>query len=119
VLLKQSFQVTGNATTAPTNPYKARPLNGIWATGPYLHNGSVPSLTELLKPDSDRVKEFYVGSWIFDPVNVGITSVPTEGGGPMFLFKTSTVGNSNAGHNFGTTLTAEQKKQLIEYLKSL
>ena len=118
-LLKQSFQVTGNTQTAPTNLYKARPLNGIWATGPYLHNGSVQSLAELLKQDSDRVKEFYVGSWVFDPVNVGITSVPEEGGVPMFLFKTSVTGNSNAGHNFGTTLTAEQKKQLIEYLKSL
>jgi hypothetical protein len=120
VLLKQAFQVTGNAAAAaPSNLYKARPLNGVWATAPYLHNGSVPSLVELLKQDTDRVKEFYVGSWVFDPVNVGVTSVAEEGGVPMFLFKTSIVGNSNAGHNFGTTLTAEQKKQLIEYLKSL
>jgi mono/diheme cytochrome c family protein len=118
-LAKQAFQVSGNTQTAPTNLYKARPLNGIWATGPYLHNGSVPSLAELLKQDADRVKEFYVGSWVLDPVNVGITSVAEEGGVPMFLFSTSIVGNSNTGHNFGTTLTADQKKQLIEYLKSL
>jgi hypothetical protein len=58
----------------------------------------VPSLAELLKQDSDRVKEFYVGSWVFDPVNVGITSVAEVGGVPMFLFKTSITGNSNAGH---------------------
>jgi len=118
-IAEQAFKLTGNTQSAPTNLYKARPLNGVWATGPYLHNGSVPSLAELLKPDSDRVQEFYVGSWVFDPVNVGITSVPEEGGIGMFLFKTSSVGNSNAGHNFGTTLTAQQKRQLIEYLKSL
>ncbi len=118
-LLEQAYKLTGNQPTSFSNKYKARPHNGVWATGPFLHNGSVPTLTELLKKDTERVKEFYVGSWTFDATNVGITSVPEEGGVKHFLFKTTLKGNSNAGHNFGTNLTPEQKKQLIEYVKTL
>ena len=118
-LLKESYQLTGPPPAEFSNRYKARPLNGIWATGPFLHNGSVPTLAELLKTDTERVKEFYVGSWTLDTVNVGITNVPEEGGVKHFLFKTTLKGNSNAGHNFGTDLTAQQKKQLIEYVKTL
>jgi mono/diheme cytochrome c family protein len=117
--VKQALQLTGNTNRPPTNNYKARPLNGIWATGPYLHNGSVLNLTELLKQDKDRVKEFYVGSWVLDPVNVGVTSVAEEGGVPLYLYKTNLTGNTNTGHNFGTDLTADQKKQLIEYINTL
>jgi hypothetical protein len=51
--------------------YRARPLNGIWAMAPYLHNGSVPSLYDLLLPPDQRPKTFYVGSWEFDPEIVG------------------------------------------------
>ena len=79
----------------------------------------MPTLAEMLTKDTERVKEFYVGSWTFDANNVGITSVPEEGGVKHFLFKTTLKGNSNAGHNFGTNLTPEQKKQLIEYVKTL
>ena len=82
--ITQAYKLTGNTQPPPTNNYKARPLNGIWATGPFLHNGSVPTLAELLKTDSERVKEFYVGSWVLDPVNVGITSVPEEGGVKLY-----------------------------------
>jgi len=118
-MVKQAYKLTGNPTPAFSNSYKARPLNGIWATGPFLHNGSVPTLTELLKKDTDRVKEFYVGSWTLDTANVGIVDVAEEGGVKHFLFKTTLKGNSNAGHNYGTDLTPDQKKQLIEYLKTL
>jgi mono/diheme cytochrome c family protein len=117
--VKQAYKLSGNQPTSFSNEYKARPHNGIWATGPFLHNGSVPTLAELLKKDTERVKEFYVGSWTFDATNVGITSVSEEGGVKHFLFKTTLKGNSNAGHNFGTNLTPEQKKQLIEYVKTL
>jgi mono/diheme cytochrome c family protein len=100
--------------------YKARPLNGIWATGPFLHNGSVPTVSELLKQDTERVKRFYVGSWRLDPVDVGITfDVPRENDVDLFLFDTSLPGNSNGGHNFGTQLSADEKKQLVEYIKTL
>jgi hypothetical protein len=97
--------------------YKARPLNGIWATAPYLHNGSVPNLWELLKPPADRVKSFYVGSLEFDPVNVGFVTTQYDDRGT--LLDTLLPGNSNAGHTWGTELTDPQKWDLIEYLKSL
>jgi hypothetical protein len=96
--------------------YKARPLSGIWASAPYLHNGSVPSLAELLKPPGERVTSFYVGSRELDPATVGLATAQGERGS---LFDTKLPGNSNAGHSYGTTLSAEQKKDLLEYLKSL
>ncbi len=106
--------------TANTNGlfYKARPLDGIWATAPYLHNGSVPSLYQLLLPAKDRVKTFYVGTREFDPVNVGFVTDQRDG---AFAFDTSLPGNSNAGHDtYGTDqLTDEQRWQLVEYLKTL
>ena len=117
--LKQAYKLTGNPPAPLTNNYKARPLNGIWATAPFLHNGSVPSLAELLKPDTDRAREFYVGSWVLDTAKVGVTNVPEEGGVKHYLYRTSVKGNSNAGHNYGTTLTPDQRKALVEYLKTL
>lgn len=100
--------------------YKARPLNGVWATAPFLHNGSVPNLWELLKSPTAanerdrRTTRFFVGSTEFDSVNVGFVSDrgPSE-------FDTSLPGNSNSGHTFGTNLSDEQKRQLIEYIKTL
>jgi hypothetical protein len=101
----------------PSGPaYKARPLDGIWATAPYLHNGSVPNLRALLMPPDSRPKTFYVGSREFDPVNVGFSTA--EGPG-LFLFDTSIPGNTNVGHKYGTTLTPQEVDALIEYLKSL
>ncbi|CAM3993939.1 di-heme-cytochrome C peroxidase [Pseudoalteromonas byunsanensis] len=100
--------------------YKGRPLNGIWATAPYLHNGSVPSLYELMKKPDQRVTEFWVGSREFDPVNVGFDT--TTG---LNKFKVNTKngkampGNSNKGHSYGTHLSDEQKWQVIEYMKTL
>ena len=102
--------------------YKARPLNGIWATAPYLHNGSVPDLYQLLSPADRRPAEFHVGSREFDPVNVGLRSDPGPG---RFRFRTTDEagrpipGNSNAGHEYGTGLTDDQRQQLIEYIKTL
>ena len=101
--------------------YKARPLNGIWATAPYLHNGSVPNLYQLLQPSAARMAEFHVGSREFDPVNVGFVTSPVAG---SFRFRTTDdagqpiPGNSNAGHEYGATLTEEQRWQLIEFVKT-
>ena len=98
--------------------YKARPLTGVWATAPYLHNGSVPSLAELLKPEQDRVPAFYVGNNEFDFKNVGLSTDPSPG---AVLFDTRTTkGNKNTGHTgpeYGTELTTDQKRALLEYLK--
>jgi hypothetical protein len=104
--------------------YKARSLNGIWATAPYLHNGSVPTLYDLLLPKKGekdpanaeyRPDRFQVGSREFDPSKVGLKSDGYNG----FLFDTSHRGNSNAGHTYGTGLDKEKRLDLLEYLKSL
>jgi mono/diheme cytochrome c family protein len=104
------------ARTFPPRSYKARPLNGIWATAPYLHNGSVPNLWQLLQKPADRVKQFYVGSREFDPVNVGYDTQPFDDG---YQFDAALHGDSNAGHAWGTQLSDDQKWALIEYLKTL
>lgn len=100
--------------------YKARPLNGIWATAPYLHNGSVANLWQLLQRPEQRLTEFWVGSREFDPVNVGFSS---QKGLSKFRVLDSAGrvqrGNSNAGHNYGTGLSDAQKWELVEYMKTL
>ncbi|KAA2212025.1 di-heme-cytochrome C peroxidase [Teichococcus oryzae] len=106
--------------------YRARPLNGVWATAPYLHNGSVPSLYQMLLPADQRDRAFYVGSRQFDPKHVGFATTAFNGG---FRFDTSIPGNSNRGHEFrdaplgngviGPELTDQQRWEIIEYLKTL
>ncbi len=106
--------------------YKARPHNGIWATPPYLHNGSVPNLFALLSPVSERPKVFYLGNKEYDPVKLGLNTNPLEGASE---FRTDLPGNSNAGHEFndgqkgngviGRKLSEEERMQIIEYLKTL
>ncbi|HEX2572198.1 MAG TPA: di-heme-cytochrome C peroxidase [Polyangia bacterium] len=106
--------------------YKARPLNGIWATAPYLHNGSVPNLYELLLPAAQRSKTFPLGSREYDPVRVGyaMEQPKTADGYTPFVFDVRHKGNSNAGHEFlatpdGVPFTEEQRWQLVEYMKTL
>lgn len=95
--------------------YKARPLDGIWSSAPYLHNGSVANLYELLLPADARSREFYVGSRELDVKKVGLVSDPQRGS----LFDTALSGNSNSGHEYGKALSEAQRWDLIEYLKSL
>lgn len=95
--------------------YKARPLDGIWASAPYLHNGSVPSLEALLRPAAERPSRFEVGRGEFDPVAVGLA--PPEQGG--WTYDTRLPGNGNGGHEYGTALDDARRRDLIEYLKSL
>ena len=63
---------TARAEAVAVPHYRARPLDGVWATAPYLHNGSVPTLRDVLIPQNQRPKKFCVGSRQFDPVNVGL-----------------------------------------------
>ena len=104
------------ADEPPKRQYRARPLNGIWAAAPYLHNGSVPNLYELLLPAKQRSKRFFVGRREFDPVNVGFVDTHIDG---AFLFDVTTKGNSNAGHEYGTGISDAERMQLLEYLKSI
>ena len=100
--------------------YKARPLNGIWATAPYLHNGSVPNLYELLLTPEERSQKFYVGNREFDPQQVGYVSTEsTSEDLTLFEFDTALKGNSNQGHAYGTDLPEAEKWQLVEFLKTL
>ncbi len=109
------------ATASTTGAYESRVLRGVWAAAPYLHNGSVTSLAELLKPAALRVQSFLVGSE-YDTVNVGLaTQQPNE---PSSLHVTTDCsdvysGNSNCGHEFGTNLSSSEKEDLLEYLKTL
>jgi uncharacterized protein (DUF2235 family) len=106
--------------------YKARPHNGIWATPPYLHNGSVPNLFSLLSPALERPKVFYLGNKQYDPVKLGLSTDLLQG---TSEFRTDLPGNSNAGHEFndgpkgngvlGRKLSQEERMQIIEYLKTL
>lgn len=99
--------------------YKARPLDGIWATPPYLHNGSVPSLYDLLRDPKDRPTSFAIGTRNYDPVKVGYVTDPSAPGNG-FTFNTSGQGNSNQGHDYNVgKLTEDERLALLEYLKSL
>jgi hypothetical protein len=103
--------------------YKANPAEGMWSSPPYLHNGSVPNLYEMLIPAAERSKKFYIGRE-FDPVKLGID---TSGNSGKFLYDTSLIGNSNAGHSFengprgkgviGRQLTEDERWALVEYMK--
>lgn len=101
--------------TADLYSYKARPLNGAWASSPYLHNGSVPTLYDLLLPPASRPKKFAVGRLEFDARKVGYVS---DGQVP-FVLDTGVTGNSNRGHEYGVTLSEEERWALVEYLKTL
>jgi mono/diheme cytochrome c family protein len=112
--------------------YKARPLAGIWATPPYLHNGSVPTVYDLLSPVADRPTSFSVGSREFDTVRLGLKE---PSAGRWFTFDTSLPGNHHTGHEFnegyvpwtpgsgsqggliGPLLTHDERMAIIEHLK--
>lgn len=111
----------------PPGSYESRVMHGIWAAAPYLHNGSVPTLADLLKPAQDRPTSFKIGP-NYDPTgDVGLAKDQTKFD---FTLQTGCVastdpkakalyGNTNCGHEFGTNLTADQKRALLEYLKTL
>jgi len=129
VPLAERRRLNGNRPNGLRTPiaYKARPLNGIWATAPFLHNGSVPTLWALLSPYGERPPSFQLGNRQFDPQNVGYVN------GGAFTLNTALAGNRNTGHLFegppgniqrpsgtiGRALSPDERRALIEYLKTL
>jgi hypothetical protein len=106
-----------------TAGYANQPLDGIWARSPYLHNGSVPTLRDLLEAAGNRPAKWYRGSDLFDTKKVGYRS---DGYGSavedLFFYDTSVPGNSNSGHEgkeYGTELPAADKDAIVEYMKTL
>ena len=91
-------------------------MAGVWATPPYLHNGSVLTLYDLLLPAAQRPAKFFVGSRKYDPVHLGYVNEKDPQRG--FELDTAKSGNSNSGHEYGTKLSEEEKMQLLEFLKS-
>jgi hypothetical protein len=106
--------------------YKVRPLNGIWATPPYLHNGSVPTIYALLSPVKDRPAQFWLGNREYDAKDLGyVSNVSIKNG---FLLDTTKQGNTNTGHEFsnekhqgviGPELKEDERRALIEFIKTL
>lgn len=119
-----------------TSGYKARPLNGVWATAPFLHNGSVPTLDDLLRPADERPRFVRLGATEFDTVKVGLRQpdlnndrYPPYVDG-YFILDTALPGNRNTGHAFGVNangdatgvigpkLSDDDRTALKEFLKS-
>ena len=115
---------------APDDVYKAAPRDGVWATPPFMHNGSVPNLYALLSPVNERPAKFYLGNREYDPVNVGYRYDRLENG---FELDTRLRGNTNTGHEFngdgskqnqkdgviGRLLTPQERRALVEFLKTM
>jgi hypothetical protein len=104
-------------TQPPYGPYAARPLYGIWAAAPYLHNGSVPTLYHLLLPPEQRPKTFALGGREYDPVKLGF-AIATTCGQQDCLVDTTRTGEGNGGHLWGTDLAEDDRMALLEYLKT-
>lgn len=113
--------------------YRARPLDGVWAIAPFLHNGSVPSLDLLLRPAAQRPQQFCLGGRDFDPRLVGFDAkAPCAEGESLFSAVDAdgrpVKGNSTSGHSFedgdgpgvvGRALSDDERSALIAYLKTL
>jgi hypothetical protein len=104
--------------------YKSRPLHGIWATPPFLHNGSVRTIYQMISPREERESEFWSGTKEYDPVDLGYRNLPVPG---AVLFDTRVTGNDNTGHEFrdgcqsngviGPYLRPEERRAILEYIK--
>jgi hypothetical protein len=102
-----------------TDGYANQPLDGVWARAPYLHNGSVPTLADLLEDPADRPKRFARGYDVYDQQKVGFVSDTAAARATGSLYDTTIPGNGNGGHLWGTALPADQKRDLAEFMKTL
>ncbi|NEP19519.1 MAG: cytochrome c [Leptolyngbya sp. SIO4C1] len=108
------------AALRKTNGYLAKTLDGLWLRAPYLHNGSVPTVRDLLTVPEERPQVFYRGYDVYDRKNLGyVADVAEEKGKRYFKYDTRIPANGNQGHRYGTELPDAQKTALVEYLKTL
>ena len=131
------FDIRRTPMAKPAPGYIAIQLDGIWLRGPYLHNGSVPTLRALLDPPEQRPVAFYRGYDVLDRVNGGFVSrrcageraeLPTaDGDGSQWgcmpadegwWYDTRERGNGSGGHRYGIDLASADKRALVEYLKT-
>ena len=90
----------------------------MWLRAPYLHNGSVPNVRELLQPAARRSSVYQRGCDVYDQKNLGfVSNVANQNGRALFDFDTTQRGNSNSGHEYGVDLPDKEKEALLEYLK--
>jgi hypothetical protein len=117
---RQGAERAAPISPPPRGAYEARVLQGIWAAAPYLHNGSVPTLADLLKPSAQRKSQFSVGP-DYDIENVGLAATQAQPSETRYVTDCSDLnsGNSRCGHEYGTALSNQEKKALLEYLKTL
>ena len=115
-----SIDLSIKAPSREVGEFESKVLHGVWSAAPYLHNGSVPTLAALLTPAAERPTSFQVGP-VYDLVNVGLAVEQPNGSATVRVTTDCSVmeGNSRCGHEFGAWLTADEKKALIEYLKTL
>ncbi|MBP7146247.1 MAG: hypothetical protein KBD01_01795 [Acidobacteria bacterium] len=99
--------------------YLSSPLDGLWMRAPYLHNGSVPTLADLLEPPARRPAVFWRGCDVFDQARVGFVSDGPEARRRGFRHDVSVRGDGNGGHLYGTDLPPADKEALLEFLKTL
>jgi mono/diheme cytochrome c family protein len=110
--------------------YQAPPLDGVWATAPYFHNGSVPTLRGVLNSKARPklyTRSYRTGREEFDPLAVGwkVQELAAPPAAPVppaerrSVYDTTQPGRGNGGHTFGDDLTEEDRAALIEYLKTL
>ena len=113
-------QEPNSAFMEPGYGYVAPPLDGIWATAPYLHNASVPDLETLL--NSITRPKYWKRSFVDSDYNltkIGWNYTEESTGGDKYTYDTTIPGYGNSGHIFGDTLTVAQRTSLIEYLKTI
>lgn len=102
-----------------TDGYANQPLDGLWLRAPYLHNGSVPTLADLLRPPAERPATFVRGLDRLDLTNGGFLAPACDPKVPLdvgFCFDTRLLGNGNGGHLYGTNLADAAKEDLLSYL---
>ena len=94
-------------------------LDGIWLKAPYLHNGSVPTMLDLLQPVAQRPQAFWRGYDVYDQARMGFVTAGDEAQRVGTLHEVSAKGNGNQGHEYGVALSDDEKAALIEFLKTL